>query len=112
MTAQRIDGKAIAAETRAQVARDVAAFVARTGRTPGLATVLVGDDPASAVYVANKQKACVEAGITGYGHDLPADTSRTDLIALVEQLNADDAVSGILVQLPLPGHLDGVEITG
>ncbi len=112
MSAQLIDGKAIAAETRAQVARDVAAFEARTGRRPGLATVLVGDDPASAVYVANKQRGCEEVGITGFSHDLPADTTREDLVALVEQLNADPAVSGILVQLPLPGHLDGVEITG
>jgi len=112
MSAQLIDGKAIAAETRAQVARDVAAFEARTGRRPGLATVLVGDDPASAVYVANKQRGCEEVGITGFSHDLPADTTREDLVALVEQLNADPAVSGILVQLPLPAHLDGVEITG
>jgi methylenetetrahydrofolate dehydrogenase (NADP+) / methenyltetrahydrofolate cyclohydrolase len=112
MSATRIDGKAIAAETRAQVAEDVEAFVARTGRTPGLATVLVGDDPASAVYVANKQKACVEAGINGFSHTPPADISRAALIAVVEQLNADTAVSGILVQLPLPDHLDGVEITG
>ena len=112
MSAQLIDGKAIAAQTRAQVARDVAAFVARTGRQPGLATVLVGDDPASAVYVANKQRGCEEVGIAGFSHDLPADTTREDLIALVEQLNADPAVSGILVQLPLPEHLDGVEITG
>jgi len=112
MTAQLIDGKAIAAETRAQVTADVAAFVARTGHRPGLATVLVGDDPASAVYVANKQRGCEEAGITGFSHTLPADVTREDLIALVEQLNADPAVSGILVQLPLPDHLDGVEITG
>ena len=112
MTAQLIDGKAIAAETRAQVTADVEAFVARTGHRPGLATVLVGDDPASAVYVANKQRGCEEAGINGFSHTLPADVAREDLIALVEQLNADPAVSGILVQLPLPDHLDGVEITG
>lgn len=112
MTAQLIDGKAIAAETRGQVMADVAAFFSRTGRRPGLATVLVGDDPASAVYVANKQRGCEEVGIVGFSHNLPADTSREDLIALVQQLNADPAVSGILVQLPLPDHLDGVEITG
>ena len=112
MSATIIDGKAIAAEVRAQVAQDVAAFVARHGRAPGLATVLVGDDPGSAVYVAGKQKASAEVGITGFRHDLPADATREQVAQLIEQLNADPAVSGILCQLPVPDHLDGVELTG
>ena len=107
-----IDGKVVAAELRAQVAQDVAAFTARHGRAPGLATVLVGEDPASAVYVGGKQKASAEVGITGFRHDLPADATREQVAALIEQLNADPAVSGILCQLPVPDHLDGVELTG
>ena len=112
VSATIIDGKAIAAEVRAQVAQDVAAFVARHGHAPGLATVLVGDDPASAVYVGGKQKASAEVGITGFRHDLPADSTREQVVTLIEQLNADPAVSGILCQLPVPDHLDGVELTG
>ncbi|PTL54136.1 bifunctional methylenetetrahydrofolate dehydrogenase/methenyltetrahydrofolate cyclohydrolase FolD [Paraconexibacter algicola] len=112
MSARIIDGKAVAARVRAQVATEVAEFTAQRGGTPpGLATILVGDDAASAVYVGGKQKACAEVGIRGFDHRLPADTSREDLLALVEQLNADPEVSGVLCQLPLPGHLDGVEIT-
>jgi methylenetetrahydrofolate dehydrogenase (NADP+)/methenyltetrahydrofolate cyclohydrolase len=106
-----IDGKAVAAAVRAQVAQDVAAYTAETGRTPGLATILVGDDAGSAVYVAGKQKACAEVGIKGFDHRLPADTSREELLALIDTLNADDAVSGILCQLPVPAPLDGVELT-
>jgi methylenetetrahydrofolate dehydrogenase (NADP+) / methenyltetrahydrofolate cyclohydrolase len=112
MAARVIDGRAVAAEVRAQVARDVEAFVERTGRRPGLATVLVGDDPASAVYVGGKQKASREVGIAGFDHRLPADSSEEEVADLVERLNADDDVSGILVQLPVPGHLDGVLLTG
>ena len=112
MSARIIDGKAIAAEVRAQVAQDVAAFTARHGRAPGLATVLVGEDPASAVYVGGKQKASEEVGITGFRHDLPADSTREQVVALIDELNADPAVSGILCQLPVPDHLDGVELTG
>src|SRR3954454_17667106 len=112
MAATLIDGKAVAARVRAQVADDVAAFVAEHGRAPGLATVLVGDDPASAVYVANKQKACAEAGIQGFDHRLPADAAEDEVVALIERLNADDDVSGILCQLPVPGHMDGVKLTG
>ncbi len=111
MTVQIIDGKAVAARVREQVARDVEQFVSQHGRPPGLATVLVGDDPASALYVGSKQKACAEVGIAGFRHDLPADTSRDELVALIDQLNNDDTVSGILCQLPLPDHLDGVEMT-
>jgi methylenetetrahydrofolate dehydrogenase (NADP+) / methenyltetrahydrofolate cyclohydrolase len=112
MAARLIDGKAVAARMREQVARDVAAFTAEHGRPPGLATVLIGDDPASAVYVGGKQKASGEVGIAGFDHRPPADVSREEVVALIEQLNADPAVSGILVQLPVPGHLDGVELTG
>ena len=113
MSAQIIDGKAIAADVRAGVAKDVAAFAREfDGAVPGLATILVGDDPASAVYVNGKQKACAEVGMQGFSFPLPADTPRAEVVALVERLNADPAVSGILCQLPLPEHLDGVELTG
>jgi methylenetetrahydrofolate dehydrogenase (NADP+) / methenyltetrahydrofolate cyclohydrolase len=101
-----IDGKAFAARLRARVAKAVPAFVTATGRAPGLAVVLVGDDPASQVYVGSKKKATVEAGMASFEHRLPDDTSQTDLIAMVERLNADDSVDGILVQLPLPPHID------
>jgi methylenetetrahydrofolate dehydrogenase (NADP+)/methenyltetrahydrofolate cyclohydrolase len=107
-----IDGKAIAGAVREQVARDVEAFHADTGRRPGLATVLIGDDPASGIYVGGKQKASKEAGIAGFDHRLPADVPRDSVVGLLTELNADPAVSGIIVQLPLPGHLDETEITG
>jgi methylenetetrahydrofolate dehydrogenase (NADP+)/methenyltetrahydrofolate cyclohydrolase len=107
-----IDGKAVAARVRESVARDVAAFAAANGgQVPGLATILVGDDPASAVYVGAKIKACAEAGIASIHRPLPADATREQVLALVDELNADPAVSGILCQLPVPAHLDGVEIT-
>jgi methylenetetrahydrofolate dehydrogenase (NADP+) / methenyltetrahydrofolate cyclohydrolase len=112
MAAEVIDGKAVAARLRATVADDVAAFSAEHGRPPGLATVLIGDDPASAVYVGGKQKASHEVGIQGFDHRLAGDTPRDEVVALLERLNADPAVSGILVQLPVPDHLDGVELTG
>src|SRR6185312_6366135 len=102
MTATLIDGKAIAARVRARVAEDVAAFTADTGRSPGLATVLVGDDPASAVYVGGKQRACAEVGMTPFDRRLPTDSSFAQVAELLETLNADDAVSGILLQLPVP----------
>lgn len=101
-----IDGKAFAAGLRSRVADAVPAFVASTGRKPGLAVVLVGDDPASQVYVGSKKKATVEAGMDSFEHRLSDDVSQDELIALVERLNADDAVDGILVQLPLPSHMD------
>jgi methylenetetrahydrofolate dehydrogenase (NADP+)/methenyltetrahydrofolate cyclohydrolase len=107
-----IDGKAVGARVRAEVAQDVESFVAEHGRPPGLATILVGDDPASAVYVNGKQKACAEADIQGFDHRLPADSSEDEVIALIERLNADDDVSGILCQLPVPAHMDGVKLTG
>ena len=110
--AQVIDGKAVAARTREQGARDGAEHVAAGRRRPGLAAVLVGEDAASAIYVGGKQKACREVGITGFDHRLGADTGREELVALIEDLNADPEVSGIIVQLPLPSHLDGAEMSG
>ncbi|MFZ5744634.1 MAG: bifunctional methylenetetrahydrofolate dehydrogenase/methenyltetrahydrofolate cyclohydrolase FolD [Pseudomonadota bacterium] len=104
--AEVIDGKAFAAGLRERVGIAAAAFAAKAGRKAGLAVVLVGEDPASQVYVRNKGKQTVEAGMASFEHKLPADTTQADLIALVERLNADPAVDGILVQLPLPGHLD------
>ncbi|PRY70919.1 bifunctional methylenetetrahydrofolate dehydrogenase/methenyltetrahydrofolate cyclohydrolase FolD [Halomonas ventosae] len=106
MTAQLIDGKSIAARVRQQVARQVQARREAGGRIPGLAVVLVGEDAASAVYVRNKHRACEEAGIRSFKYQLPADTSQEELEALVDQLNADPRIDGILVQLPLPEHLD------
>ncbi|MFQ8638384.1 MAG: bifunctional methylenetetrahydrofolate dehydrogenase/methenyltetrahydrofolate cyclohydrolase FolD [Acutalibacteraceae bacterium] len=101
----RIDGKAVAAQVRAQVAQDAAALKAR-GVQPGMAVVLVGDDPASKIYVNNKKKACAETGIYSEEHILPAETTQEELLALIEKLNADEKIHGILVQSPLPKHLD------
>lgn len=104
--ARLIDGKAFAANLRGRVAETVSSFVTATGKKPGLAVVLVGDDPASQVYVGSKKKATVEAGMESFEHRLSASITQAELIAMVAQLNADDAVDGILVQLPLPGHID------
>ncbi len=113
MTAVIIDGKQIAGRVRIDVAREVEAFAAQfDGERPGLATILVGDDPGSAIYVANKQKTTREVGMVGTNYPLPADTPRAELVALIERLNADRSVDGILLQLPVPEHLDGVELTG
>ena len=101
-----IDGKAFALGLRSRVAAAVPDFVAATSRKPGLAVVLVGNDPASQVYVGSKKKATIEAGMASFEHRLADDVSQDELIALVERLNADDAVDGILVQLPLPSHID------
>jgi methylenetetrahydrofolate dehydrogenase (NADP+)/methenyltetrahydrofolate cyclohydrolase len=109
--ARVIDGRAVAARVRAEVAEEVKAFRAEHGRAPGLATVLVGDDPASAIYVNSKHKASAEVGIESFRHDLPASATRDEVLALVDQLNADPAVSGILCQLPLPDQLDPDEVT-
>ena len=109
MTATIIDGKAFAARIREQVATEVARVKA-AGVTPGLAVVLVGEDPASAVYVRNKGKQTVEVGMESFEHRLPADTSEADLLALIAQLNADPAVHGILCQLPLPDHIDADKV--
>ena len=106
MSAKVIDGKAAAAALREEVAKEVARFRVATGRAPGLATVLVGEDPASAVYVRSKGRATLEAGMQSFQHNLPSETSEADLLGLVDRLNADPAVDGILVQLPLPDHID------
>ena len=105
MSARIIDGKAIASDVRQEVADEVQQLV-DAGTTPGLATVVVGDDPASKVYVKNKRKACAEVGIKAWDHDLPASTPQADLLKLLHDLNHDDSVHGILVQLPLPEHID------
>jgi methylenetetrahydrofolate dehydrogenase (NADP+)/methenyltetrahydrofolate cyclohydrolase len=112
MAARVIDGKAVAARVRAEVGAGVAEFTERHGHPPGLATVLVGEDPGSAIYVGGKQKATAEVGMRGFDHRLAADASREEVGALIERLNADPAVNGILCQLPVPDHLDGAELTG
>jgi len=110
MTAKRIDGKAAAQAIRDQVAMRVAEFAGQTGRPPGLATVLVGEDPASAVYVRSKNRATAEAGMVSFAHNLPDTTSEDELLQLVTDLNADGRVDGILVQLPLPAHIDSARV--
>jgi len=105
MVASLIDGKAIAAAIRAEVKEEVSELVA-AGKTPGLAVVLVGDNPASRAYVGGKIRACEETGITSIYRALPEDVSETDLLGVIDDLNADPGVNGILVQLPLPGHID------
>jgi methylenetetrahydrofolate dehydrogenase (NADP+)/methenyltetrahydrofolate cyclohydrolase len=110
MTAAILDGKLAAAALRDRVAREVARLKAESGVTPGLAVVLVGGDPASAIYVRNKGKATVEAGMQGFEHRLPAETTEAELLAVVRSLNADPAIQGILVQLPLPPHIDSAAI--
>jgi methylenetetrahydrofolate dehydrogenase (NADP+)/methenyltetrahydrofolate cyclohydrolase len=106
MTAVLLDGKQLAQTMQAEIAAEVAAFVQQYGVCPGLAAVLVGDDPASHVYVRNKRRACEKAGIASFLHELPGSTTEAGLLALVAQLNADAAVSGILVQLPLPRQIN------
>jgi len=110
MTARRIDGKAAAQAIRARVAALVPAFESQAGRAPGLATVLVGEDPASAVYVRSKNRATAEAGMVGFAHNLPDTISEDELLQLVIELNADERVDGILVQLPLPPHIDATRV--
>ena len=112
MPATLIDGRAIAQDVRAQVARDVAAFTEETGVVPGLATVLVGDDPGSAVYVASKRRACAEAGIADLHQHLPASASAAEITELLLRLNEDPACSGVLLQRPLPAGLDEVALSG
>lgn len=108
--ARLIDGKAESLKLSARVAASAAGYTAATGRVPGLAVVLVGDDQASRVYVANKGKATVEAGLNSFAHRLPADTSEASLLALVMRLNSDPSVQGILVQLPLPPQIDSARV--
>jgi methylenetetrahydrofolate dehydrogenase (NADP+) / methenyltetrahydrofolate cyclohydrolase len=111
MPATIIDGKAIAARVRTDVARDVEAFKAKRGRAPGLATVLVGEDPASAVYVGGKQRACLEVGMVPFDQRLAAEASFEEVAEELERLNANRDVSGVLLQLPVPEHLDGPALT-
>jgi len=106
MSARILDGKAISAEIRETLKHEVAARVARGERAPGLAVVLVGENPASQVYVRNKRRACDEVGFYSQLHDLPADVSAEGLLGLIDELNAQDEIDGILVQLPLPDHID------
>lgn len=106
MTAQLIDGKQIAANIRQNIAQKVQTRLSQGLRAPGLAVILVGNDPASEVYVAHKRKDCEQVGFQSQAYDLPASTTQAQLLDLIDQLNADDSVDGILVQLPLPAHLD------
>jgi len=110
MTARRIDGKAAAQAIRDRVAGEVAKFQSRTDRAPALATVLVGEDPASAVYVRSKNRATAEAGMVSFAHNLPDMTTEDELLQLVISLNADERVDGILVQLPLPSQIDATRV--
>ena len=110
MAAEVIDGKAVAAQVRGRVAADVISVSDGMGRPPGLATVLVGEDPASAIYVRRKREACEEVGISSFHHEPPGDISQADLLGLVEKLNGNDEIDGILVQLPLPDGLDAGEV--
>lgn len=112
MAADLIDGKAIAADVRADVAADAAELATRLGRSPTLATVLVGEDPASQVYIKNKHAACAEAGIESVHHSLPADVAEDELVALVESMSLDPEIDGILVQLPLPEGFEEDRVIG
>lgn len=105
-----IDGKKVAKETRAQIADETAKLIADTGVTPGLAAVLVGEDPGSQIYVRNKRKACAEAGIYSEEHKLPEETTEDELLSLIDKLNNDEKIHGILVQLPLPKHINETKI--
>ncbi len=108
--AKIIDGKAISKQIREEIAAETAAFAEKNGFKPGLAVVIVGEDPASQVYVRNKRKACDEVGFYSESYELPAETTQEELEALVDKLNNDDAIHGILVQLPLPKHLDETRV--
>src|SRR3954466_4662499 len=111
MTATTIDGKAIALQVRAEVAAEVADWVVAGNPEPGLATILVGDDPGSAIYVANKQKATAEVGMRGFDHRLDAGAAQEEVEGLLRDLNAAPEVSGILLQLPTPPQVDGPALT-
>jgi methylenetetrahydrofolate dehydrogenase (NADP+)/methenyltetrahydrofolate cyclohydrolase len=111
MPATIIDGRTVSARVRETVAHSVQDLGSRTGRAPGLATILVGDDPASAIYVANKRKACTEVGIADHHRHLAADTTHEDVASLIEECNGDPGINGILLQLPVPAGLDGPSLT-
>lgn len=108
--AKLIDGKAISKQIREEIAAETAEFAKKSGVTPGLAVIIVGEDPASQVYVRNKRKACDEVGFYSESYELPAETTQEELEALVDKLNNDDKIHGILVQLPLPKHLDETRV--
>ena len=108
--AQRLDGKSLAQSVQARLAERIRQWQPEYGRPPGLAVVMVGDNPASAAYVRNKERACEHVGIASYGKQLPSDTTAAELSRLIDDLNQDDRVDGILIQLPLPGHLDSVAL--
>src|SRR5437764_8537477 len=110
MTATLLDGKRLAETMQAETAADVAAFTAEHGIRPGLAAVLVGDNPASQVYVRNKRRACQKVGIESWLYELPAETTQSQLLGLLDRLNGDPAVHGILVQLPLPRQIDEMAV--
>lgn len=110
MTAQLLDGKALAAKIYTEMTIEVATLTAQHGRPPGLAVLMVGDNPASAAYVGNKEKACKRVGITSFGTHFPAQATQDELLRTIQALNQDDRVDGILVQLPLPPHLDSVAL--
>ena len=112
MTAQLLDGKALAAKIYTEMTIEVATLTAQYGRPPGLAVLMVGDNPASAAYVGNKEKACKRVGITSFGTHFPARATQDELLRTIQDLNQDDRVDGILVQLPLPDHLDSVAQIG
>lgn len=105
-----LDGKALAQRIQAQISEEVAQLISTFGRPPGLAVLMVGDNPASAAYVRGKERACAKVGIASFGHHFPENTSQTELEQTIEALNQDDRVDGILVQLPLPDHLDAVSL--
>jgi len=110
MTARIIDGRAVAAQVRSEVQSRVQDRLRAGARRPGLAVVLVGDDDASSIYVRNKRRACEEVGLMSRAHDLPPSTSESDLLGLIAELNADDTIDGILVQMPLPKHIDETKV--
>lgn len=108
--AELISGKIVSAEVRKNLSNEIKEFISETGVTPGLAVILVGNDPASAVYVRNKHKGCLEVGINSYEITMPEETTETELLAKIDELNSDDKVHGILVQLPLPKHISEEKI--
>ncbi len=108
MTAQLLDGKALSAKIYTEMAEEIKLLTAKNGRAPGLAVLMVGDNPASAAYVGNKEKACAKVGMVSFGKHFPIETTQETLVQMIRDLNQDDRVDGILVQLPLPEHLDGV----
>ena len=110
MTAQLLDGKALSAKIYSEMATEIQLLTAKNGRSPGLAVLMVGDNPASAAYVGNKEKACAKVGMISFGKHFPTETTQETLVETIEALNKDDRVDGLLVQLPLPDHLDSTAL--